>query len=361
MYSMGVLQVQLDLSFVDAIVLSVAVVAAASWVMGRLILRLDAQGILCATIAFSAIVALFIVTEKWMTMGVVGLGTIKYPVRIGGATEYFYFLLLLGAVVALQIFTLRLHRSTTGRLLIAIRDNEEVAASLGKDTYAVKNLWFVLTCVAMGAFGALSAPLNQFLTPNMIVPSVTFAVWIALVLGGKEHSLGAVVGVFITFGLFDILIETYVPVSPELAVYVPNIKLFVYGLLLVGVLMFKPAGLLEPDLPPEAVASRAVGGAKLAAAHGRRFVQAAAEAPWRRLSEQLRRAKMPAVPQGQAGTTSGAAIPETRLDDNDVAPPAAAKKAPVRGKAAARRKTVKKKTDTGPAPKPDDPASEASS
>ncbi|WP_299483817.1 branched-chain amino acid ABC transporter permease [uncultured Roseibium sp.] len=272
MYAMGVFQVQLDLSFVDAIVLSVACVAAASWVIGRLVLRLDAQGILCATIAFSAIVALLIVTEKWMTMGVVGLGTIKYPVRIGGATEYLYFFFLIAVVAALQLFTLRLHKSTTGRLLLAIRDNEEVAASLGKDTYAVKTFWFVITCIAMGLLGALSAPLNQFLTPNMIVPSVTFAVWIALVLGGKEHSLGAVVGVFITFGIFDILIETYAPVTPELAVYVPNFKLFVYGLLLVGVLMFKPVGLLDPGLPPEAVIGKGIEGVRTGVALGRRLV-----------------------------------------------------------------------------------------
>jgi branched-chain amino acid transport system permease protein len=274
MYAMGVLQVQLDLSFVDAMVLTIAVVAAVSWLVGRLILRLDAQGILCATIAFSAIVALFVVTEKWATMGVVGLGTIKYPIRIGNASEYLYFLLLVLVVGGLQVLTLRLHKSTTGRLLIAIRDNEEVAASLGKDTYGVKTFWFVLTCVVMGTLGALSAPLNQFLTPNMIVPSVTFAVWIALVLGGKEHSLGAVIGVFITFGVFDILIETYAPVSPEMAVYVPNIKLFIYGLLLVGVLMFRPVGLLDRRTPPEAVISHGLAGARKGVALGQHLVAA---------------------------------------------------------------------------------------
>lgn len=272
MYAMGVLQIQLDLSFVDAIFLTIALVAAVSWIIGRMILRLDVQGILCATIAFSAIVALFVVTEKWATMGVVGLGTIKYPIRIGGASEYLYFVLLILVVGALQALTLRLHKSTTGRLLMAIRDNEELAASLGKDVYAVKTFWFVLTCVVMGALGALSAPLNQFLTPNMIVPSVTFAVWIALVLGGKEHSLGAVLGVFITFGIFDILIETYAPVSPELAVYVPNLKLFIYGLLLVGVLMFKPVGLLDPGTPPEAVVAQGVSVARNGTALGKQLL-----------------------------------------------------------------------------------------
>ncbi len=253
MYAMGVLQTQLDLSFVDALAITLVVVALFSFGIGRMILRLDTQGILCATIAFSVIVATLIVTEKWMTMGVVGLGTIRYPLRIGATTELLYFICLLVVVIAMQVYVLRLHRSTTGRLLIAIRDHEELAASLGKDTHQIKIFWFTATCTVMGLLGALSAPLNQFLTPNMIVPSVTFAVWIALVLGGKEHALGAVIGVFITFGLFDILIETYAPVSPALAIYVPNVKLFIYGILLVAILMFRPSGVLDSSLPVETV------------------------------------------------------------------------------------------------------------
>jgi|GEM_PF-410784 len=284
MYAMGVLQTQLDLSFVDALAITLVVIAALSFGIGCLILRLDAQSILCATIAFSVIVATLVVTEKWMTMGVVGLGTIRYPVRIGGGTEFLYFAFLLAIVAAMQVYVLRLHRSTTGRLLIAIRDNEELAASLGKDTLQIKTFWFTVTCTLMGLLGALSAPLNQFLTPNMIVPSVTFAVWIALVLGGKEHALGAVIGVFITFGLFDILIETYAPVSPELAIYVPNVKLFIYGALLVAILMFRPSGVLEPSLPPERVFGTALNVAKRGAAAGAAALGAAQDQIMKRVA-----------------------------------------------------------------------------
>lgn len=253
MYTMGIFQAQLDMSFVDALFLVLVISVTVSWLMGWLVLRLDPQATLCATIAFAAIVALLIVTEKWATLGVVGLGTIRYPFRIGDGTEYLYFAFLVAVIVGLQVLVLRLHKSPTGKLLQAIRDNEELCASLGKNTFQVKMFWFVLASVVMCLLGALSAPLNQFLTPNMIVPSVTFAVWIALVLGGKEHSLGAVIGVFVTFGIFDILIETYAPVSPEFAVVVPNMKLFLYGLLLMAVLIYRPTGLLAPTTPPEEV------------------------------------------------------------------------------------------------------------
>ena len=97
----------------------------------------------------------------------------------------------------------------------------------------------------MALLGGLSAPLNQFLTPNMLVPGMTFAVWIALIVGGKENSLGAILGVFVTFGLFDILLETYIPVPPDYAMQVPNFKLFLYGAVLITVLLFRPQGLLS--------------------------------------------------------------------------------------------------------------------
>lgn len=248
MYAMGVFQVQADLSFVDALALTIAILVGISYGLGRLILRLEGQAILCATLAFSAIVVLIIITEKWLTFGVVGLGTIKYPIRIGWATEPLYFLFLLGCIGGLQYGVIKLRGSRLGRLMIAIRDNEELAGSLGKDTFRTKLVLFTVTATLMGVLGAFSAPLNQFLTPNMLTPGVTFAVWIALVLGGKENTLGAMVGVFITFGIFDILIETYAPVPAGFAVLVPNIKLFIYGALLVCVLMFKPAGLLRRDL-----------------------------------------------------------------------------------------------------------------
>ncbi len=259
MYFMGILQVQLNMSFVDGLLLTSVLLAAISYGLGHLILRLERQAVLCATIAFAAIVALLVVTEKWATMGVVGLGTIRYPLRIFGAEEMLHFATLLGFVVGAQIYIHRLHGSRLGRLMVAIRDNEELAASLGKDTFRVKLHAFTITATVMGVLGCLSAALNQFLTPNMIVPSITFAVWISLVLGGKEHALGPMIGVFVTFGIFDILIETYAPVSPELAVVVPNLKLFLYGALLVAVLLYRPTGFLDRDTEASDIISGTLG------------------------------------------------------------------------------------------------------
>lgn len=249
LYGTGVLYVQFDFSLVVAIVAASLLSAAAAWVLASLVLQRSGQAVLAATLAFATIVATLVVTEKEITGGVQGLGTIGYPFEDLENRNLVFGLILAAVVSALIYLSAKLRDSRLGRLLIAIRDNEELAASLGKDTASTKRTVFVVTCGLMGLLGGLSAPLNQFLVPYLLAPSVTFAVWIALVLGGKGHNLGAMIGVFVTFGLFDILIETYAPVPAEQAILLPNFKLFCYGVLLVGIIMFRPSGILGNEAP----------------------------------------------------------------------------------------------------------------
>ncbi len=249
LYGTGVLYVTYDFPLVPAIIVASLIVAAVAYGLAALVLQRSGQAILAATLAFAAIIATLVVTEKQLTNGVQGLGTIGFPFADLPSRNVVYFGLLLIIVVFLIWISAKLRDSRMGRILIAIRDNEELAASLGKDTAGTKRMVFVVTCALMGVLGGLTAPLHQFLVPYHLAPSLTFAVWIALVLGGKGHNLGAMIGVFATFGLFDILIETYAPVPAEQAILLPNFKLFCYGVLLVMIIMFRPAGMLGTDGP----------------------------------------------------------------------------------------------------------------
>jgi len=255
LYGTGVLYVQFDVPLGLAILVASFLAALAAWVLAFLVLQRSGQAVLAATLAFAAIVATLVVTEKDLTGGVRGLGTIGYPFGDLENRNLIFGIIIFVVVGALIYVSARLRDSRLGRVLIAIRDNEELAASLGKDTVSTKRMTFVVTCGLMGLLGGLSAPLNQFLVPYLLAPSLTFAVWIALVLGGKGHNLGAMIGVFMTFGLFDILIETYAPVPAEQAIMLPNFKLFCYGVLLVAIIMFRPAGILGVEAPRQRRAS----------------------------------------------------------------------------------------------------------
>ncbi|MDZ5697450.1 branched-chain amino acid ABC transporter permease [Chelativorans sp. M5D2P16] len=244
MYAHGIMVALWGVPWVLAVVIAALLVGAFALALGALILRLDGQAVLVGTLAFATIVLHLVTTEKWLTNGVVGLGTIEYPFDWGSSTEPVFLGLVVAAIAVLYAYAVRLDGSFYGRLLAAIRDNEPLAHGLGKPTFRHKLVFFSVTCAGMGFLGALSASLFQFLTSNMIAPGVTFTAWIALALGGKGRPLGAILGVVATVGLFDVFIETFAPIPPDYALLVPNIKLMMYGAFLVAIMMYRPLGLL---------------------------------------------------------------------------------------------------------------------
>jgi len=244
MYLTAVLNVQAAAPLGVAVVLSALITGLLALVLGWIVLRRSGQAILCATLAFASAFGYLVISEKWLTNGVQGLGTVRFPFAEFAQAELVFGLFTLAVVAGLIWLSIRLRQSRLGRVMIAIRDNEELAASLGKNTAAIKLAVFTATCALMGLLGGLTAPIYQFLVPSLLVPSVTFTTWIALVLGGKGHSFGPMVGVALTVGLFDILIGTYAPLPPDYASIIANAKMLCYGLLLVAVIMYRPTGVL---------------------------------------------------------------------------------------------------------------------
>jgi len=228
MYLFAILQMKFELSFLPALLLSCAIVGIVSFLLGRIILNLDGQAILVGTLAFATIIEYLTTTEKWMTNGVMGLGTIKMPFDFGRSTDFVFFLLILVCLILLILYTAKLKTSPYGRLLLSIKDNEILAQSLGKPTFRHKIIFFTVTCILIGFFGALSAPLYTYIFPRMIGPGITFTIWIALMLGGRTRLLGGMIGVVATVGLFDYFIETVVPIPREFAEMVPNFKFAFY-------------------------------------------------------------------------------------------------------------------------------------
>jgi len=246
MYTAGILVVKYEIPFGLALVIATVLAGAVAFLLGLLILNLDHEAVMVATLAFSTIVYHLATTEDWLTEGVVGLGTVPRPFEVGDqASSQLVFLLLLAVIAgALLLYAYRLQRVPYGRLLFSIQDNEPLSRSLGKPTFRHKLVFFTVTSALMGTIGALDASVQQFLVPRLLTAELTFVVWIALVLGGRKRVLGGVLGALLTVGLFDILIELYVDVPREFAQQVPNVQLMLFGLTLMLVILFRPQGLL---------------------------------------------------------------------------------------------------------------------
>ncbi len=244
MYAFAVLLLHYSVPYFIALVIATVLTGLLAWLLGIFILELDPQSILVATLAFATIVQYLVTTEKWLTRGVVGIGSVPFPVDIGRYSDLVYFVILVIVAGGLIWYAYRLENSPYGRLLLSIQDNEVLTRGLGKHTTREKLVFFTVTSAVIGFLGALNAGGVHFLVPRMVSPGVTFTVWIALVLGGRRHVLGGMIGTIVTVGLFDILLETFMPIPPAAAQLVPVIKLMLYGLLLILVFMFKPLGIV---------------------------------------------------------------------------------------------------------------------
>lgn len=244
MYGTAALIIQYNFPYLIALIAATIITGIIAYVLGLVILDLSPQDILVATLAFASVVFFLATTEKWLTNGVIGLGTVPYPIDLGRNSNIGLLAILAVLTGGLVYYAIRVKHSAYGRLLISIQDNERLARSLGKQTFRQKLVIFTVTCAAMAFFGGLYASVRQFLEPTVIGASVTFTVWIALVIGGKRRAFGAVIGVVATVALFDFLIQTYLTLPPEYSALVPIAKLMLYGAALMLVLVFKPLGIL---------------------------------------------------------------------------------------------------------------------
>ncbi|MFH5799151.1 branched-chain amino acid ABC transporter permease [Haladaptatus sp. CMAA 1911] len=111
-----------------------------------------------------------------------------------------YAVILMGFVAAFYWLLKRTGESPFGRVLKAIREDEEVANALGKNTDVFKIKSFMLGCALMGLAGILWQMRQGAITPTSFRPQVTFFVWLALIIGGAGSNTGSVLGAAVFAG-----------------------------------------------------------------------------------------------------------------------------------------------------------------
>lgn len=148
------------------------------------------------------------------------------------------------AVLALTLAFLRVAtHSPWGRLLRAIRDDEDAAAAVGKDVFRVKLVVLSIGAAVAALAGMLYAWSISYFDPVHFLPIITFYAWIILVLGGVGNMTGAVAGAFGLFLLFEI--ARSVPSADAFGLQTggPG-QIVLIGVLLVVFMLFRPQGLL---------------------------------------------------------------------------------------------------------------------
>lgn len=235
------------LPFIIGILGAMLAAGLASLLLTPFILRLkDNNYFALGCLGFAEIMRLIALQEEKITQGPMGIGMIPQPLRDLFASRFAYdlFFLVLVIVILLLVYLLieKLIKSPWGRVLRSIREDENVSVSLGKNTFNYKIQTIIISSMLYGLGGALLAHFYTYITPNNFESLYTFIIWIMIIAGGVGNNLGAIAGALVIRLVWEgtIIAVDYLP--PALATRMGDIRLFIIGLVLIIIMLRRPAG-----------------------------------------------------------------------------------------------------------------------
>ena len=179
------------------------------------------------------------------------LGLLSIAIYVSGAIALYDYnpkaglMLLLLISLAFVFWRLEiLLRSPWGRVLKAIREDEEVPKALGKNVFWYKMQSLMLGGAIAGIAGAFFAWQLSAIYPDNFQPQLTFDTWIMVILGGSGNNVGTILGAVIFFA-YDALTREFLPkIVPLDEARVGAFRIMVIGLILMALMIWRPQGIL---------------------------------------------------------------------------------------------------------------------
>lgn len=221
-YGAAILTVKYGVPFSAALITGGVLAALAGVVIGFPALRLTGDYLGIVTLGFGEIIRVIFLNLK-ITGGAMGLAGIARDTSI--AIVYILVLVTIYVMYTLQ-------NSRFGRALVAIREDDIAAESMGINISAYKIKAFAIGCFFAGIAGGLYAHLLQYINPNDFGFAKSFEFLCFVVLGG----LGSIPGV--------ILGTAVLTLAPEFLRSLSDYRMLIYGALMMAMMIFRPNGLL---------------------------------------------------------------------------------------------------------------------
>jgi branched-chain amino acid transport system permease protein len=277
-----------------------------AFVVGKVALGLRADYLAIATLLISEIVIAIIKHEDWLTRGVKNVIGLKRPAPyevdlqttdwfinlvekfnsgklalisnladrqatlnqfvIEGSSVFVklcYSGLFLIVVIILLILTQKALYSPWGRMMRAIRDNEEAANAMGKNVVKQHLLIFILGSAIVGIAGAMLVTQDGLFTPGSYRPMrYTFLIWVMVIVGGSGNNFGAILGGFAVWFLwieaapialflinfFTVGMSDANALKVHLIQSVPYFRYLMMGLGLLLIMRYRPKGILPEKI-----------------------------------------------------------------------------------------------------------------
>jgi ABC-type branched-subunit amino acid transport system permease subunit len=225
---------------------AMAIVAAVCGLVAFVTLRVTEEDYFAiVTLGVGEMLRLVALNEDWLTKGALGLTGVPRPLGAAIPPEYYqYFLLALAVVLLLATlwFLNRLARSPFGRLVRAVREDDVVAATLGKNVLWVRVRIFALGGAVIGLAGSLHGFYYQYIDPTQFSNIVIAYAFMAVIAGGRGAHRGAILGAAVVMLLLEgsRFFKDLIPAldSDQLAA----IRIIIIGVGLILLLIYRPQG-----------------------------------------------------------------------------------------------------------------------
>jgi branched-chain amino acid transport system permease protein len=215
-----------------SILLSGLIAALFGLLIGFPTLKLQGDYLAIVTLAFGEIIRVVLVNLKGLTGGPNGM---QFPTVFTISLDwgaFISYLTIMGALVVIIVLLQNFLRSTFGRVILAVREDEIAANSNGISVFRYKMTGFVIASFIAGIGGALYAPFIGFVKPDLASFNNSINDLIFVVLGGMGSVTGSVLAAFV------------LTVLQEVLRFLKDYRLLIYPVILILVMIFRPQGLL---------------------------------------------------------------------------------------------------------------------
>ena len=240
-YTTALLMLNFEFNFFPAALAGMLLAGVIALTVGGVFSRLREVYYAFATIGFCVIACSVMLNWQSVTEGPLGIPGISRPVVFGFQfSDNLYFLglaaLLLACVYGVSSFIIR---SSFGRVLHAIREDEQAISIFGYATTYYKLVAFVIGAMLAALAGSLFASYITFIDPSSFTINESIFILAIIILGGLSSNRGAVLGAVILVILPEAL--RFVGFPPDIAAQMRQVT---YGLILILLMLYRPQGLL---------------------------------------------------------------------------------------------------------------------
>lgn len=240
-YVVGVAMVTQELNFFVVLPFAMAMAGTVAVVVGWIFSRLRNVYYVFGTLGFNVIAYSVFLNWESITRGPLGIPGIQRPELFGFTFSNNAMFLVLAIIFLLAAYSLSrfITSSSFGRVLHAIREDEEVVSIFGYETTRYKSATFMIAAMLAASAGALYATYVAFIDPSSFNLNESILILTIVILGGLASHNGALLGALILVIVPEAL--RFIGFPADIAAHMRQV---VYGLLLILLMMYRPQGLL---------------------------------------------------------------------------------------------------------------------